>query len=312
MSTKIFVILTKIFVSRVPAAPAGREALEMSCRPGPGTGPGRRARVRFGMADPKARWPFVSVVALPEGLDREQAARLLAAPGGLDLPTLRLRLGRETPMALERVEPPAGAAMVRDLVAAGGDGFTFTLDDLASIGPNFLVKDLAVGEGALSVELRQGITTTIPFAAVQIIVRAHLHETVIHRGPTPRISLVFGRKRTWDSIKAEIESSVTREVETSDKLDIHAADGSVYRVDGDRFGFRVLGALRGHSDKANMDSLLELLGHLCPDAVVDTYFRLWRPPPGSQFLRVPHERRSAAPFDFYSRWAALTYRHLMS
>ena len=164
----------------------------------------------------------------------------------------------------------------------------------------------------LAVELREGITTSIPFGDVLVLVRAHLHETVLGRGPPPRLSMTtLGRVRTWDSIKAQIESAVTKEVETSDKLDVHTTDGSVYRIDGDRFAFQVLGDLRGHTDKANMDSLVELLDHLCPDAVVDTFFKLWRPPPGHHRLRVPHGQRRDQAFDFYSRWATLTYRHVL-
>ena len=78
----------------------------------------------------KESWPFVSIVAWPEGLDRERVAALLAAAEGIDLATLRMRLGQAPPMVLERVEPVAAAAMIQDLVAAGGDGFLFTLDDL--------------------------------------------------------------------------------------------------------------------------------------------------------------------------------------
>lgn len=263
----------------------------------------------------KQSWPFLSVVAWPEGWTREQVTELLAGPGALDAATLRLRLGREPPMVLERVEPVAAREMIDALVAAGGDGFAFTLADLARPGATLEVRRLGVGEGAFAVELRDGITTSIPFASVQIVVRAHLSETVTTGHGPARPMRVFGihRVRTWDSIKAEIEASPEKDVRTSDKLELHAADGSVYQVNGDRFGFEVLGERRGHSDKANMDSLTELIAHLCPDAVIDTYFRLFRPPPGAHRLKLPNTRldRPEATFAFYSRWAAMMYRHVM-
>jgi hypothetical protein len=123
---------------------------------------------------------------------------------------------------------------------------------------------------------------------------------------------VEGRTRTWDSIKAEIESQTSSDVRTSELLALHTVDGRVYQIDGHGFGYLALGAMRGHGDKANMDAMCELLDLVCPDAVVDDYFELWRPPPGFQQLRVPGMRisREDASFAFYSRWAALTYRHV--
>ena len=49
-------------------------------------------------------------------------------------------------------------------------------------------------------------------------------------------------------------------------------------------------------------------------AVVDAYYELWRPPPGFQKLRVPGMKgvRDDPSFAFYSRWAALTYRHVLT
>jgi hypothetical protein len=223
-----------------------------------------------------------------------------------------MRLGQAPPMVLERVEPAAARAMMAALVAAGGDGFTFGLEDLEALGPTLGIKDLQVAEGALAIDLREGLSTTLTLERIQVLVRAHLSRTVTKRVP-PKLTSPQLRHRTWDSIKAEIESSVVRDVATSDKLDLHAADGTVYQIDGDRFAFKALGDLRGHSDKTNMDAMCELLSHLCPHAVVDTYFKLWRPPPGYQRLELPNMKanREDPAFAFYSRWSALTYRHVM-
>ena len=50
-----------------------------------------------------------------------------------------------------------------------------------------------------------------------------------------------------------------------------------------------------------------------PEAVVDPYFTLWRPPPGVRRLRLPMMKinQDDPNFAFYSRWAALLYRHVM-
>ena len=262
-----------------------------------------------------ATWPFLSIVAWPSDWERGQLSALLAETGGLDQATLNMRLGRPPPMVLERVDPSPAARMIRDLVDSGGDGFLFTLDDLAGLGPTLGISDLGVTEGAIDVELRAGPRTSLRFDTIQVLVRAQLARTETHRRQPPRHGMhIGGRSRTWDSIKAEFESSVTREVKTSDKLDLHTTDGSVYQVDGDRFAYLALGALRGHSDKANMDSICDLLSHLCPDAVVDTWYTLWRPPSGHDKLVVPNMTagRDDPRFAFYSRWAALTYRHVLA
>jgi hypothetical protein len=265
-------------------------------------------------AEPRTeQWPFLSIVSWPQGDDREDIARLLARPGGPDLPTLRLRMGQAPPMVLEQVDPDVARAMIDALVAAGGDGFTFTLEDLQDLGPALGIRDLRVAEGALAIDLREGLSTMLPCPHVQVLVRAQLSRTVTRRREPPQFTSTSIRRRTWDSIKAEVEAATTKHVETSDKLDIHAVDGTVYEIDGDRFRYEALGDLRGHSDKANMDSMCELLSHLCPDAVVDTYFKIWRPPPGHRRIRIPgmDARRQDSAFVFYSRWAALTYRHVM-
>ena len=262
-----------------------------------------------------ATWPFLSIVAWPPDWERRQVAALLAEAGGLELATLKLRLGQQPPMVLERVDPSPAAQMIRDLVDRGGDGFLFTHDDLAALGPTLVIGDLSVTEGAIDIELRAGPHTSLRFDTIQVLVRAHLARTVTHRCEPRRPDVRMGRQlRSWDSIKAQFESSVTREVRTSDKLDLHTTDGSVYQVDGDRFHYLALGAQRGHGDKANMDSMCELLSHLCPDAVVDTWYKLWRPPPGHEKLVVPNMTagRVDAAFTFYSRWAALTYRHVLT
>ncbi len=265
------------------------------------------------MAD-RRNWPFLSILAWPEGWDRDRVADLLTRAGGLDVATLRLRLARPPPLVLDQVEPAAAAAVIEALLGAGGDGFAFTLADLAAPGPALLVRDLGVVEGALQLQPQEGRATALPFNAVQVIVRAHLSQVVTRRHQPPILSSLVGRFRTWDGIKAEIESQTFKDVATSDKLDLHTVSGPIYRIDADRFGFAVLGELRGHGDKANMDRLLELLGRLCPDAVIDVYFKLWRPPPGCDRLRLPGPRLKAVDpaFEFYSRWAAIAWRRAMT
>ncbi len=260
-------------------------------------------------------WPFLSVVAWPEGLDRAGVAQLLAGFGAVDRATLNLRLGQKPPMVLDRVDPAAAAAMIAALIERGGDGFAFTLDDLARLGPTMRIADLAVGEGTLDIKLHDGLETSIRSATVDVIVRARIVRTVTTINPVRLpMSMSSRPNRSIESVKDEIRRQTTKDVQTTELLDLHTNDGSVYQINGRRFGYQALGAMRGHGDKANMDSMFELLTHICPDAVPDTYYELWRPPPGYQKLRVPGMKgtRQDRALTFYSRWAALTYRHVMT
>ena len=107
-------------------------------------------------------WPFLSIVAWPEGWDRTSVAELLAGYGALDLPTLNMRFGQKPPMVLNRVEPAVAAAMIAALVERGGDGFRFTLDDLARLGPTLRIANVAVGEGTLELKLHAGAVPADP------------------------------------------------------------------------------------------------------------------------------------------------------
>jgi hypothetical protein len=178
------------------------------------------------------------------------------------------------------------------------------------------IADLAVGEGTLDIKLHDGLETSVRSATVDVIVRARIVGTVTKINPVRlrRLNSLSRAYRSFDSIKAEVESQTTKDIETTELLDLHTVDGSVYEIDGRRFGYQALGAMRGQGDKANMDSMCELVTHVCPDAVADTYYELWRPPPGYRKLRVPGMRatRDDPAFTFYSRWSAMTYRHVIT
>jgi hypothetical protein len=281
--------------------------------------------------------PFLTVIAWPEGWDREAVAQLLAGEAGLDLPTLRLRLGRAPPMIIGQVDAPAAAAAVAALTARGGDAFAPTLADLAALGPTLKIKDMRLVDSELEVDLWNGLSTTIRREQVQILIRAHLRKSAPAAGHPSmyapgrpasggRVHFVggvglgiglgaMGLAAAYGASYAANASfgDVRRDVRTSDKLDIHTPDGSVYQIDGDRFAYLILGELRGQGDKANMDKMCELLTHLAPDPIVDPYFPLWRAPAGYQRLRLPEMKRNQddPAFAFYSRWAALMYRHVM-
>lgn len=285
--------------------------------------------------------PFLTVVKWPDGWTREEVARLLFEASGLDELTLRLRLGIAPPTIVGILTPVDAQNAVKAIVKSGGDAFVASISELEALGPTLKIKDLRLENGIIVVDLWRGPTTTIQREDVQILVRAQLRSIESKRvlpasilntrvypggvgmgnmGSGASAPLVLGAYGLAISFAAayEVEATadyagVLRDTKTSDKLDIHTRDGKVYQIDGDKFGYSVLGELRGHSDKANMDSMCELLAHVAPDEIVDPYFPLWTPPPGHQRLRLPNMKinNDDPAFAFYSRWAALLYRHVL-
>jgi hypothetical protein len=256
---------------------------------------------------------YLSLVAWPSDLDRGAVADLVATTTGMDHASVNLRLGQSPPMVLGPAPTDDVRRGAHVVIERGGDAFPFTLDDLARPGATLKIKTLAVREGALDLQLWRGLSTTLPPERIQVLVRALLKTEVTTRRRMPRFSSLALRHRSLGSRKAEFEAAISRRVETSGKLDIHAIDGTVFQVDGDKFDFHVLGDLRGYGVKANIDRLCELLAHLAPEAVVDDYFRLWRPPPGYGQLQLPDMKvnHDDPAFAFYSRWTALVYRHVL-
>ncbi len=122
--------------------------------------------------------PYLSVVLWPQGWTRGQVAELLAKHTDLDTASLRLGLGEAPPTIVGRVGPDQAEVGLAALRAAGGDGFAPTLADLEALGPTLKIKDLRLEGGALEVDLWRGSPRTIQREDVQILIRAHLSESV--------------------------------------------------------------------------------------------------------------------------------------
>lgn len=272
--------------------------------------------------------PFLSIIAWPQGLDREQTARVAADAAGLDRATVRLHLGRRPPMILAQIEADAAARAVAAIVTRGGEAFAPTLDDIAGLGPTLKIRDLRIEAGVIVVDLWHGPTRTIRREDVQILVRAHLVRNVSSHAPAGvdhgrgasavarglRMGYALGAVPAAAFSVTSETTPQSRQLQTSDKLDMHTTDESVFQIDGDKFGYSILGDLRGHSDRHNMDQMFELLAHLAPDEIVDPYYKLWTPPAGHHRLRLPDMKinNDDPAFAFYSRWVALMYRHLLA
>ncbi len=275
---------------------------------------------------------YPTVVNWPSGWDQQQCIDLICSTGVIDAPSARLTLGRQAPLILGLFGSGEAQMLVHAIRSAGGDAFAPSLTDIAALGPTLKIKDMRIVEGNLEVDIWRGLTTLIRREHVQFLVRGRIKADAARKTATRIVERVqdnvdqmtnlaprYGRaaramaERHLDRLRHEAGESG---LHIAERLDIHAMNGTVFQVDGDKFAFQILGDMRGHSDNVNMDQLSEMLAHISPNEIVDEYFPLFRPPAGHQRLLslLPELRRNNENpgFAFYSRWSALLYRYLMS
>jgi len=232
---------------------------------------------------------------------------------------------RTPPMVIGRCDRSLADRCEGLIRKAGGDAMVCEMRDIERLGGTMRIRDMRIVEGAIELDLWRGPTARVQTSHVQVLVRAHASKTESVQGtPMSRgeantiVALGVGRMMGPVGALGSIARAAGAQPKesktvTKDWLDIHTTDGSVFQIDGDKFGFQVLGDMRTQGDRHNMDRLLELLRHLSPNAVVDTYFSMFKAPPGAKRLRLPGMKINDEDpvFAFYSRWAAIMYRYVM-
>jgi hypothetical protein len=278
---------------------------------------------------------FLTVIAWPRG-GAEHAIASLSKAIGTDVPTLRFAAARSTPSIIATLPADACEAGRRAIHAAGGDAMCVSLAELESFGDTRKIRSIAVRPGRLDLVLWRGESRheQVSLASIDVVVRATIKRVGrrsfdtaggdgINVAPLPRSLRRSGfgfldsapERPEWSDLATTGGMPVpAKQIDLSEKLDMHAADGRVYQVDGDKFAFAVLGDLRAPSDRPNMDALCDLLAHLAPHAAIDRYFELFRAPPEFERLRVARAAINAddPAFAFYSRWTAVITRRLLS
>jgi hypothetical protein len=282
---------------------------------------------------------FLSVVTPPEGLARPALAQLIADNTGMDERTARLRLGLVPPLIIGLVDDAAALRAVAAIKSYGGDATAPKMSDIEALGPTLKIRDMEIRGGRVHMELWRGPQLHVAPQEIEIVVRARTPGTAVEPlryematrsfmaggGGSAFVALGLGGAYGLASVLHQFDDDLDSaamvglpvmskpQIMPSHKLDLHATDGRVLQVDGDKFGFRVLGDLRGLSDNTNIDRMSELFVHLNPDIVVDTYFGAFLPPAGHQRMRLPLMalNNEHIAFAFYSRWSALVYRHVM-
>lgn len=256
---------------------------------------------------------LLTVVAWP-GAGPDEAIALLAGAEVMDAATARMRARQPTPLILLVTDGEGAAHGAGVIGALGGDAFATPVEELARFGASLKIKDMRIEGGAIAIDLWQGLSTTLRREQIEILVRGEITRRVREGGLPDQVRVGTPHPyhlRRRAQAAAERAASKHR-TSTSHVLDIHTRDGSVYQIDGDRFGFGVLGAMKGHADRVNVDRVCELLEHVVEGETVDRGFGAWKAPPGLGRSRAARSLGGDGDpaFAFYSRWAAVTHRHI--
>ena len=278
---------------------------------------------------------FLSVVSIPDGSSPEELADALAEASGLDSYLIKLKLRQVIPGILGRYPVEPAAAALEELLRLGGDGFLASMDDIEALGGSLKIRELGLSPEGLRAELWRGAAEIIDPRCIDVVVRGRASETqgspamldaaanevAMNSMSFGMYGFHMGTGTMWAGVQRARENALhfatmDKKVVEQHVLDVHVRDqrGSrVYQIDGDKFGYTILGDRRGHSDNINIDRMCEFIVHLNDDVIVDPYFKMFRPPSGYKGIRLPMQNLNGdkPEFAFYSRWTALVYRHVM-
>ncbi len=273
---------------------------------------------------------YLSVIDWPDSLDPESRAHALVTAAGLDLFTARQRVARGTPQVIARLPESRARGGLDVLHRAGATAFAPIRDDFAAFKAPLRAKRIAPAEGApepmYMVEAWRGEGRGMLARDLFVLVRARVTRarTVVSPDPNDARPLLRQVARSM-GVPLPIGSADRQSMNTAGSLsiteflDVHLADGSRIRINGDKFSFDVLGAERSYTDRENMDRLALSLARSAPGAMVDTAFARFSCPPDitrdtwtDTGAGAIHARDDGPAFDFYSCWACLMYRRLLA
>jgi len=272
---------------------------------------------------------YVSVIAWPDLMPGQDRIALVERAVGMDRFLAEQAVRRSVPGILRRMDLPDAKRALATLREAGAVAFGPKQSAFENRADFHAAKRLISGSGtSFLAEAWRGEPVVFDAADITVLVRASLRTT--KAGPIERESpgvapivlnpYTHNAGRVASDLADEVEQAAARQtrLNLTEIIDLHLADGSRIRLNGDKFGFDVLGDKRGYTDKQNMDRLAVLLSEKAPRAVVDLDFRTFRVPADIQAqLSTAHRgpariRTESQAFEFYSVWAALMYHHLGS
>ncbi len=267
----------------------------------------------------------IGVIAWPEGWAEHDRVLALAATLGQDPSDARMAARKEPPAIVQRMDARDAAECLRALRGHGVRCFGATDTQIESMPAPRLARRLVAGEGRYTAELwRESSPVTFRAMDVALIVRAKIRTQTRSVQPESGSSIMMSTEIGAVSALHDYASGMsprrTSSVRTSDLLDLHLMRGPSHarlRINGDKFNFDILGALKGFSDHENIEKLAMKLLADAPEALVDTGFARFgmeiRSTQRASVVgtKITRTRSNASPFEFYSAWCWLLHRAIM-
>ena len=268
---------------------------------------------------------YVSIIEWSGLLDEAARITLLTRVLGMDGYHARQAVRRGVPQVVLRTDVDKAEAALDSFHAVGVLAFAPTQSQLDERADFHAAKPLTAGSAATYLaEAWRAEPRTFDAARTFLLVRASLRSTekksIVDQGSAIAAAALATSGMPpigHTDFEGDIDAAQSRSRTTlTEIIDLHQADGTRIRLNGDKFSFDVLGDARGYTDRDNMDKLAVRLSEQASRAIVDLDFRQFRCPPS--ILRTYYQsalgrvRRTveAPAFDFYSVWVALMYRRL--
>jgi len=273
---------------------------------------------------------YVSVVQWAHDSDDAARVESVVASCAFEAYDAEMRVRRGVPQVMCRTVPARGEVMLAEFARRGVLAFGATNEQIVAMGdaPRIKRPMLMHDRTGLVCEMWRGEGSAFAFSDVFCLVRATLvsseRTTTIKPDKRGRVVRGFmlggmpGAALGAMSSMGRSSSSTSSRIRTTEMLDIYLRDGRRLRLDSDKLSFDILGEKKDYSDHANMKLLAGMLRRRASGAMYDEGFKGFVVPMEYVQERVRGVGRStvrthsdAGPFEFYSPWAYLMYRHLL-
>lgn len=273
---------------------------------------------------------YLSIVEWPDAFTEDRRVEAVVAAAGIDPGQAALAVKQKPPMFAHLINVLDRGPILQHLLEQGVLAIAPTRGELARMPEPIHAKRLAEAMGSegrlYMVEPWRGESQGLRTNDIRLLVRASVRKAA----PAARPDRYGNLPNTASGLEcgdggfaaAALSGSMTGEgtdrsarLLTTEILDVYTSDKRRIRINGDKFGFDVLGKDRSYTDRHNLDELTIRLAELAPNAYIDQGFARFRPPPDvrprSQPAGDAAPRADLAAFDFYSPWFALVYAALL-
>ena len=267
---------------------------------------------------------YLGILILPPKANIKSVSTHLASLTRLDAKNIEYRLRGGAPAIIGSVTPKEACEAIQWMTNHTIESASTNDQELLSRGKPTVVKDIEINEGQLSIESKKNQQFLVPFSSVRSIVYGNIGlpkpHTKLDRTShienrafelplaTPITGHVISRQNLTSSKAKSNASKSLRQI-----IDLHCyqdKEWTLFRIDGDKQGWRHLGKARGYSDLHNAQQTLELFRLILSSATCDECFREFALPKSARKQIHKETPREIRLFDFYSRWIAQMHQNI--